>query len=131
MKSLLCRCFQSFWFQCPVWRPFPYLKLECLKRCCSNSVFFCFFPYLQYFLNEIVLMNFFIIIFCTNAFQLLYDSPPNIVFFKIFLNSKPFKLSSNNYFIFLVPRYWWENWCYNHDAKVKRNLCSIFLYSWN
>ena len=68
-------------------------------------VFLCFFPYLQYFLNEIVLMNFFIIIFCTNAFQLLYDSPPNTVFLKIFLNSKPFKLSSNNYFIFLVPRY--------------------------
>ena len=82
-------------------------------------VFLCFFPYLQYFLNEIVLMNFFIIIFCTNAFQLLYDSPPNIVFLKIFLNSKPFKLSSNNYFIFLVPRYWWENWCYNHDANVQ------------
>ena len=82
-------------------------------------VLLCFFPYLQYFLNEIVLMNFFIIIFCTNAFQLLHDSPPNIVFLKIFLNSKSFKLSSNNYFIFLVPRYWWENWCYNHDANVQ------------
>lgn len=78
-----------------------------------------FFSVLAIFSKRNCFDEFFIIIFCTNAFQLLHDSPPNIVFLKIFLNSKPFKLSSNNYFIFLVPRYWWENWCYNHDANVQ------------